>query len=64
MRTTIHTALVLAAFSGIAMAGGLSDPVVTPEVIAADAVDTSDKIGGLIAFGTLLVIILGAAGAL
>lgn len=64
MKTSIYTTLVLAALSGAAMAGGLSDPIVTPEVIAADAVDTSDKIGGLIAFGTLLVIILGAAGAL
>ena len=62
MKTTIFTTLALAALSGAAIAGGLSDPVVVPEVIAADAVDSSDKIGGLVAFVTVLLIILGAAG--
>ncbi|MFO7770713.1 MAG: hypothetical protein R6V38_05095 [Roseovarius gahaiensis] len=62
MKTTVFTVLALAAFSGAAIASGLSDPVVAPEVIAADAVDTSDKIGGLVAFVTVLLIILGAAG--
>ncbi len=64
MRQTIYTTLALVALSGAAMASGLTDPVVTPEVIAADAADTSDTVGGLMAFGTVLLIILGAAGAL
>jgi len=59
---SLFTVLALAAVSSAAVASGLSDPTVTPEVIAADAVDTSDKIGGLIAFVTVLLIILGVAG--
>ncbi|MGQ3486071.1 hypothetical protein [Roseovarius pacificus] len=59
MTKPIVTLIALAAMTGAAMAGGLSDPVVAPEIVAEAAVDSSEKAGGLIAAIALLLIIIG-----
>jgi hypothetical protein len=62
MKTTIAGFCILIALSGAAVAGGLSDPVVAPEVIAAEAAADSDKMGGLIAALAVILIIVGKGG--
>ena len=61
----IFLAAALAALlvAGTADAGSLSDPVVAPEVVAADTVESSANVEGLIAAVTVIAIILGAAEA-
>ncbi len=59
MKTAITSVFLLAALGGAAVAGGLSDPVVAPDLIAAEAVADSDKVGGLIAAITVILIIVG-----
>lgn len=63
MKNTIAAILAMASFSLAtpAFAGNLSDPVVTPEVIAEDTIEnaSSDNIQGLIAMLTLVLIIVG-----
>ena len=49
--------------AGAADAGSLADPVVAPEVVAADSVKSSNNVEGLIAAVTVMTIILGAASA-
>jgi hypothetical protein len=60
MKTTLTSTFLFLALSGVALAGGLSDPVVAPDLIAAEAAADSDKIGGLIAALTVILIIVGA----
>lgn len=62
MKSTIAGFCILIALSGAAVAGGLSDPVVAPEVIAAEAASDSDKMGGLIAALAVILIIVGKGG--
>lgn len=59
MKTTVTSICILAALSGAALAGGLSDPVVAPDVVAAEAVAESGKLGGLIAAIAVILIIVG-----
>jgi hypothetical protein len=62
MKTTLTSIIFVAAFSGAALAGGISDPVVAPEVVAAEAAADSDKVGGLIAALAVILIIAGKGG--
>jgi len=48
---------------GAAYAGSLSDPIVAPEVVMADAVQSASHVDTLLAAVTVIAIILGAAGA-
>jgi hypothetical protein len=63
VKNTIAAILAAASLSlaAPAVAGSLSDPVVTPEVIAEDTIEnaSSDKIQGLLAMLTLVLIIVG-----
>ncbi len=56
-----HLALAIAVIvaASPALAGSLSDPVVAPEVVAADAIDTSGDSAQLIIPLMLLMIIVG-----
>lgn len=45
------------------LAGALSDPIVEPSVVAEDAIQSSEKLEGLLAVVAITLIILGAAGA-
>lgn len=49
--------------AGAAYAGSLSDPVVAPEVVMADTVETASHPEMIIAALAVITIILGAAGA-
>lgn len=66
---TILIAATIAAVAAIyavepAMAGSLSDPVVTPQVVMADTVDHSTgNVEGILAAVAVIAILLGAAGA-
>ena len=64
MKKNIVAAAIGAIFlAGAADAGSLADPVVAPEVVAADSVKSSNNVEGLIAAVTVMTIILGSAGA-
>ncbi|WP_397542965.1 hypothetical protein [Roseovarius salis] len=62
-KTLIAVTFAAILVTGAAYAGTLSDPVVAPEVVVADAVESSSNVEGLIAAVALIAIILGAAGA-
>ena len=63
MKNTVAAIIAAASLSlaAPASAGSLSDPVVTPEVVAADTIEnaSSDNIQGLLAMLTLVLIIVG-----
>lgn len=63
MKNTIAAILSAASLSlaAPAVAGNLSDPVVTPDVVAEDTIEnaSSDNIQGLLAMMTLVLIIVG-----
>jgi len=49
--------------AGTAYAGSLSDPIVAPDVIAADTIQSASHVETIIAALAIITIILGAAGA-
>ncbi|GAB4284640.1 MAG: hypothetical protein Kow0058_03820 [Roseovarius sp.] len=55
--------ILIAGAAIAAHAGSLSDPVVTPEVVAADTVATASHPEMIVAALAIIVIILGTAGA-
>ena len=60
---TVVLAAVIAITSGAALAGGLSDPVVAPEVVMQDTVQSAgndDWAGVLVTF--LTIVLLGVGG--
>ncbi|WP_297767635.1 hypothetical protein [uncultured Roseovarius sp.] len=58
-------ALALGLFASPALSGNLSDPVVTPEVVATEAEAASpDKLDGAIPAFFLILYVLNLAGAL
>ena len=59
---TVALASILVAGS-TAYAGSLSDPIVAPEVIMADTVESASHVEMIIAALAVILIILGAAGA-
>nr|WP_317054955.1 hypothetical protein [Roseovarius sp. W115] len=61
---TIAVGLIFVLAAEPSLAGSLSDPVVEPEVIAEDSTASSEKLEGTLAGLAVLLIILGAAGAL
>lgn len=56
-------ALASILMAGAAWAGSLSDPIVAPEVVAADAVQSAASFEGILAALAVIAIILGAASA-
>ena len=63
MKTILTTVLFFAAMGTAAYATGLTDPIVEPEVVVADAVHNSSNVEGILAVVAVIAIILGAAGA-
>lgn len=60
MKKTICALIFATAIGGsAATAGSLSDPVVTPEVVAEEAVQSSENVEGMIAAVAVLLIIAG-----
>ncbi|MCZ7675528.1 MAG: hypothetical protein M5U35_06205 [Roseovarius sp.] len=49
--------------AGAAYAGSLADPIVAPEIVAADTVQSASHAEMIIAALAIITIILGAAGA-
>lgn len=62
MKQIIATAFFLAATP--AFGAGLAEPIVAPEVIAADTVATSDKLDGAFTAIFAILLLLNIAGAL
>ena len=61
---TILTAFVFAAIlGGAAYATGLTDPIVEPEVVVADAVQSSGNVEAILFALAIMVIVLGASSA-
>ncbi len=59
----IFVALLFTAVAGAAVAGGYHDPIVVPDVVHADAVETAgsdDWVGVLMVF--LTIVLLGVGG--
>lgn len=62
MKKALTVALVLTLIGGAAYASGITEPVMEPEIIVAETVESSDEIM-IFAALALIAIILGAAGA-
>ena len=64
MNKTCATALLsLSLLTTPAFAGGLADPIVAPEVVAADATASSDALDSLVPALFVMLLILNVAGA-
>lgn len=62
-KTLTATAIAAVLIAGTAYAGSLSEPVIPPDVVTADAVENASSVEGLLATAAVIAIILGAAGA-
>ncbi len=62
MRTTFSAVAFFLCLAGVAYASGITEPIMEPEVIAADTTDTSNRLQVFAALA-LIAVILGAAGA-
>ena len=59
----IFVALLFTAAAGAAVAGGYSDPIVVPDVVHTDAVETArsgDWVGVLMVFLTIVLVGIGS----
>lgn len=63
MKTILTAAVVTALACGAAYATGLTEPLMDPEVIAADTSATSENVVTIFAALSAITIILAAAGA-
>lgn len=59
----IASFLAIGIFSGMVEAGSLSDPIVEPEIVMADTVQSAPDVYVIVAALALIAILLGAAGA-
>ncbi len=63
MKTILTAVTFVAILGGAAYATGLTDPIVEPEVVVADAVQSSDDVLMILAAVAVIAIILGASSA-
>jgi len=59
----IASFLAVGLFAGMADAGSLADPIVEPEIVMADTVQSAPDVYMIVAALAIIAIILGAAGA-
>jgi len=62
-KTLAIVAIASVLVASAAYAGSLSDPIVAPEVVAADTVQSASHVEMIVAALAIITIILGAAGA-
>lgn len=62
-KTLAIVAIASILVAGTAYAGSLADPIVAPEVVAADTMQSASHVEMIIATLAIITIILGAAGA-
>jgi len=62
-KTLAIVAIASILVAGTAYAGSLSDPIVAPDVVAADTIQNASHVEMIVAALAIITIILGAAGA-